>query len=1047
MDLKNRGILSSLGMFALVWLFLGHNSLAASYGSITIDGDASDWNSTELLNGDADAIYGKYETSPEPIYLLALKTTGTAISADTTFWLNTDDDVNTGYLIWGAYGGVEYYINIYSDGQPYLYSGDPFGTYLAGPLEHSYNTDGTLLELALPASLIGGPVDSISLIADLNNDSFLPEDYSTGQFTIFHEPTIVLPPELTIYTYGNIVIDGDVDEWSATERINLPQDLPPTMADGSDIINGKYVTTPENAYVFSVQTDAADIGADTTFWLNTDNDVTTGYQVWGAYGGAEYYVNIHSDEQPYLYKANPFGEFAAGPLPHSYSEDGTTLEFAIPSALIGSPQQKISLIGDINNAIFFPTDYSSGQFSVANSSVVLPPRTDFSKRVGIVYSETSKAHFFDADLPIQKAYSQLFMAMQHQSMMAGIPFDLLSEDDLTDLSKLVNYDTLIFPSFAFAPTDKAETIVSNLYQAVYNYGIGIITAGDWMTNGSDGSSIEGDAYRHMKLLLGIGRVTGEGPVAISLKAGDVSHPAMDEYTQNETVYDYSGNRWYSYFSPASNGSITQPVTTLATQTVTGSSSGTYDAVLAVETGGRHVHFSSLEFMGDTNLLWSALQWSVYGAETPVALKMGRQNNLFISRNDMDQSQEIYEVVANDGALLPILQTWKKDYNFVGSYYLNIGNNPPDQQTDWSYSAPLYRQYIDLGSEIGTHSYTHPHDTNLLTSAGIEFEFKDSMDIISAQLNPTWQTENIRGGAVPGAPEGTDIALEIMRHVDYLTGGYSSVGAGYPGAFGYLTPTTDKVYLSPNMSFDYTLIEYGIPVYDENSGQWVPQPMNATQAEAYWFDEYQTLMRHASQPIIHWPWHDYGPTTGTTQGLYSLSMFTNTIKTAYDDDAEFMTSIDAAQRMESFKESSLSVTQSGSSVTVDVASNNAGKFSLKADLSAGNVIQGVDGWYAYDDKRVFLDKDGGSFTIHQATTATNVTHITSLPMRAELLSLNGNGNTLSFSFKGEGVVRVALKNKIRKYKFTGADKKKRIDKNTADLTFNTFGVHTVTVTAK
>lgn len=841
--------------------------------------------------------------------------------------------------------------------------------------------------------------------------------------------------------FADITLDGMMDDWSATERINLPQDLPPMMAEGDAV----YAKFENAAYFFAIETTGTAIGPETTFWLNTDNDKNSGYQVWGSYGGAEYYVNIHSDGQPYLYKGDPLGEFVTGPLPYHLNADHTVLELSVPADLIGSPQEKISLIGDINNVVFFPANYGSGQFSVLNTPIELPARTDFSKRVGIVYSETSKRHFFDSELPIQKAYSQLFMSMQHQCMMAGIPFDLLSEDDLTDISKLVNYDALIFPSFASVPTDKSKAIHDTLYQAAYHYGIGMITAGDWMTNDSDGVSITGDAYRNMKQILGIGRVAGEGPVAITLNAGDTTHPAMKAYTPNETVYDYANNHWYSYYSGVSNSTTSLPVTALATQTVTGSNPGTYDAVLADTTGGRNVHFSSLEFMGDTNLLWSALQWSVYGDDRPVALKMGRKNSLFVSRTDMDQSQEIDEVKQNDGALLPILKHWKRRYDFLGSYFINIGNNPPDQQTDWDYSAPLYKKYIAMGNEIGTHSFTHPHDTNVLTPAGIEFEFKDSMDIISEKLNPTWRGQNIRGGAVPGAPEGTKTSQEIIQYLDYLTGGYSSVGAGYPGAFGYLTPDSDKVYLSPNMSFDFTLIEFGVPVYDENSGQWVPHPLTATEAKQYWVDEYQSLMRHASQPIIHWPWHDYGPTTGSADGApYSFEMFDNLISTAYRDHAEFLTSADIAQRIKAFKEAKVSMTQSGTTSTVKVDSANAGKASIEVDLLPGNKIQSVDNWYAYDAKRVFLDKDGGEFTIHQAPNQANVTHISSLPMRADLLSVTGDGNTLDFTFEGEGKVRVHLAKSKRNYRFSGADRVKRINKHTVDLKFRSFGVHTVSI---
>jgi len=51
--------------------------------------------------------------------------------------------------------------------------------------------------------------------------------------------------------------------------------------------------------------------------------------------------------------------------------------------------------------------------------------TEESRRVAIVHSKPSRDNFYD---PF--AYNQLFAAVQHQSMMAGVPFDLLDELDL-----------------------------------------------------------------------------------------------------------------------------------------------------------------------------------------------------------------------------------------------------------------------------------------------------------------------------------------------------------------------------------------------------------------------------------------------------------------------------------------------------------------------------------------------------------------------------------------------------------------------------------------
>jgi hypothetical protein len=292
--------------------------------------------------------------------------------------------------------------------------------------------------------------------------------------------------------YDTITIDGDLSDWKANERINLPLDRPPYLA-SEDILYGKYVNTPEPSYVIALKSTKAAIGNKTTFWLNIDKDAKTGKQVWDQYGGAEYFVNITDNgdnkNEPNLY--NEKGDWK-GSLIYAYNADRSIIEFVIPIASMPSASaiEQVGMLIDINDTVvFFPGNYpSGGQFTIVNTPEVLPVRTDFSKRVGIVFGNSTSTNFYNL-----KAYSQLFMSLQHQAMMAGIPFDLLSESDLTDLNKLVNYDALIFPYLANVKKADLEKISDVLYKAVYNYKIGIITAGDLLTNYEDASSVEGDS--------------------------------------------------------------------------------------------------------------------------------------------------------------------------------------------------------------------------------------------------------------------------------------------------------------------------------------------------------------------------------------------------------------------------------------------------------------------------------------------------------------------------------------------------------------------------
>ena len=73
----------------------------------------------------------------------------------------------------------------------------------------------------------------------------------------------------------------------------------------------------------------------------------------------------------------------------------------------------------------------------------------------------------------------------------------------------------------------------------------------------------------------------------------------------------------------------------------------------------------------------------------------------------------------------------------------------------------------------------------------------------------------------------------------------------------------------------------------------------------------------------------------------------------------------------------------------------------------DVIQNVTNWYAYNSTELFLPTNGGTFTINLGTTQDDVTHIESLPMRADLVSVTGNGLNLSFTAAGTGDVLVDL----------------------------------------
>ncbi|MBD2546368.1 polysaccharide deacetylase family protein [Planktothricoides raciborskii] len=989
----------------------------ATYGTINLDGNLSDWTQSDRLDSypgsgvNGFEVYGKYDNNA---YLFALKADNVSIGANTTFWLNTDQNANTGYSIFGisGLGGAEYNVNFGADNQPYLYSGADGGTLISGLLNYAYDPTQKIVEFAVDSSLMNSVTNpgKLDVLLDVNNAYFLPDDYANKKYTIGLTGN-------TVTNYGTIALDGNLSDWKASDRLDS---YPNNGVSGFEVY-GKY---DNNAYIFALKADNVSIGANTTFWLNTDQNTNTGYSIFGisGVGGAEYNVNFAADNRPYLYSGADGQTLISGPLNYAYDPTQKIVEFAVDASLINqaNPATGLDLLVDVNNSYFLPDDYASKKYSINLNQ--LPVTTDSDRKIGIVFSQTSANNYFD-----QKAYSQLFMAMQYQAMQSGIPFDILTEDDLTDLNKIVNYDALVFPSFRNVKTSQLSAIEKNLDDAVYKYGIGLITAGDFLTNDENNQSLPGNAYTRMQRLLNVS-YTGNTPGVIQntptqIIANDVTHPVMQNYASGEVIRSYDKlfvNEYGVYNNQFNQNSV------LANQQVNGQN---YSAVLATQTGGRNVHFSSESLMGDNNLVWEALQWAVLDKQPGVRLNMSREASIFLSRTDMDQSAFAEEVTVVDDGLLDILEQWKQNYNFVGSNYINLGNNPDNgEYTDWEVSGPIYQQYLELGNEIGTHSYTHPDYTNTLTPAQLEFEFNQSKSIIQDNLGQLVPGFTLTGSAIPGNPEPISVAQEIKQYLNYVSGGYSGVGAGYPGAFGFMFPDDPNfVYFSPNLSFDFTWIGF--------------QKLNAQQAEAKWEAEYNGIKNHAAEPIFHWPWHDYGPTQA--EPGYTPEMYSNFIVRAAQNGTEFVTGSELSDRIKSFEKSQLEINYiDPNTINAKVVATDVGAFGLNVE----GKIQSVNNWYAYDQDTVFLPGNGGDYTINLGETPQDVTRIVQLPMRAELVSVSGDGTNLQYVFKGAGNVVIDVKSDQPNLTAIaeGSDSS-TFDGNLLTMTFDSEGEHTATVT--
>ncbi|MDB5316946.1 MAG: peptidase-like protein, partial [Rhodospirillales bacterium] len=820
-----------------------------------------------------------------------------------------------------------------------------------------------------------------------------------------------------------LIVDGIIDEWSSLDRLGYPSSYVPGFQVYARI-EGQFLS-------FALHSDLGTVGAATTFWLNTDLNAATGYQIFGTAGGAEFNINFDASGTPSLFTGAAGQTAVAGaPITFARSLDGSTVEFSVALASIGEADGSLKVLADVNDSVFLPGDYTSPAYTVKDLSL-LPPPANGAVKVAIVHSETSEAKFFD-----KTAYSQLFMSAQNQAAMAGIPYDILTELDLSDLAKLIQYDTIVFPSFTNVPLAKLNAIETALLDAVHDYGVGLVTAGNFMTNDESGAALPGSSYARMQTLLGITLQSSITASKIELHASNVAHPEMEGYAANELIRTYLNT-----FGPLGT-QVFQTVagvtsTVLATQVIDGVAR---DAVLATTTGGRNVHFATEGMLADNNMLHEAIDWTAENPAVPsLRLEMSRQKAVFASRNDMDQSQNLKDVNPDGSTLgiydvmLPILAKWKADFNFVGSYYINVGNDTAKElTTDWAVSRPYYNALLAMGNEIGSHSYTHPENTNLLTPAQLIFEFQDSKAVIEKELGIT-----LRGAAIPGAPEKMGVSQDVLKYYDYLSGGNAMVGAGYPGAFGFETPGTTDIYLAPNISSDFTLTGFK---------RLTPQTASDT-----WLKEWQDAIAHADLPVVVFPWHDYGLTGWNTNpggpgGVFgNEAMFLPLIQAAYNYGAEFVTLDDLARRIVSFEQSSLAYSVNGQTLTATVGGSGLGTFQLDFETPT---IASVDGWYAYDADSVFLPGSGGTYKIQLGTTLTDVTHIYALPARSQLLSVSGDGTSLAFSLLGEGDVYIDLKafDPVFGVQVAGASVVS-LQGEILRLGLGANGLHNVTVTAK
>src|ERR1700724_2869565 len=302
-------------------------------------------------------------------------------------------------------------------------------------------------------------------------------------------------------TIGNLItLDGQFTDWPAVDAVMTPTNTVAGYQLYGALIND---ATLGNTYLIGIDatiTASPVIGANTFIYLDTDQNRATGFSPFGSVG-AEYYVQFSPNSsgvvQPYLYSVTSAGVATqlngGAPLNFGASSNGESVEIAIPQALLtptgGTAPKSIDFAALINNgAAALPGDFSNPpQYTITDPSALVTVNSAI-KKVGIVYSATTAALYFGGSPAGQTAYSDLFMAAQHQAEAAGVSYALLSEADLTNVAKLSQYSALICPDMENVQSSQVSSIASALSHVVYDYHVPIITAGSFLTNDQAGAA-------------------------------------------------------------------------------------------------------------------------------------------------------------------------------------------------------------------------------------------------------------------------------------------------------------------------------------------------------------------------------------------------------------------------------------------------------------------------------------------------------------------------------------------------------------------------------
>ncbi|KAA3622587.1 MAG: hypothetical protein DWQ08_12630, partial [Proteobacteria bacterium] len=259
--------------------------------------------------------------------------------------------------------------------------------------------------------------------------------------------------------------------------------------------------------------------------------------------------------------------------------------------------------------------------------------------------------------------------------MAGLPYSLIAEEELTAACQAgkSDYSLLVLPPENASIDNGSRADGKWISKLTQDSNAGLIIAGaDPATNGEDA------------LIRDIGKrfdVECGPPVGIEggkLKSGRGTEEVLGE----DFRWSASSLPWLELNPLRANA---DNVVELAAWV---DGSRRIPVICAGTEPVRFVLVAHENLLTRDNWLWRAIRWASRLDEARVALSLTRAPLAVSTRLDMDMSKYRYDFESGTSPFVDHLGSWKKAYGFVGSAYINIGNDVDAEEfTDWSDSVP------------------------------------------------------------------------------------------------------------------------------------------------------------------------------------------------------------------------------------------------------------------------------------------------------------------------------------------------------------------------